>query len=65
MYKYGVVRVDDLIQDILDWKTFYLSGRLQKPVGSIFLPLLHVLISSSTLGLFSKKCYKKSYAFVQ
>ncbi|XP_017240790.1 uncharacterized protein LOC108213493 isoform X3 [Daucus carota subsp. sativus] len=31
MYKYGVVRVDDLIQDILDWKTFYLSGRLQKP----------------------------------
>lgn len=32
MYKYGVVRVDDLIQDILEWKTFYLSGRLQKPV---------------------------------
>jgi translocator assembly and maintenance protein 41 len=22
----------DLVQDILDWKRFYLSGRLQKPV---------------------------------
>lgn len=32
MYKYGVVRMDDLIRDILEWKRFYLSGRLQKPV---------------------------------
>ncbi|XP_022146570.1 phosphatidate cytidylyltransferase, mitochondrial isoform X1 [Momordica charantia] len=31
--KYGVVRMHDLIQDILYWKTFYLSGRLQKPVN--------------------------------
>jgi translocator assembly and maintenance protein 41 len=30
--KYGVVRMHDLVQDILDWKRFYLSGRLQKPV---------------------------------
>ncbi|KAH9747122.1 CDP-diacylglycerol synthase [Citrus sinensis] len=30
--KYGVVRMDDLISDILNWKRFYLSGRLQKPV---------------------------------
>ncbi|KAJ6806546.1 phosphatidate cytidylyltransferase, mitochondrial isoform X1 [Iris pallida] len=30
--KYGVVGMQDLAQDILTWKIFYLSGRLQKPV---------------------------------
>ncbi|XP_076903963.1 uncharacterized protein LOC143559188 isoform X2 [Bidens hawaiensis] len=35
MYKYGVVRMDDLIEDMLSWKRFYLSGRLQKPVRVI------------------------------
>ncbi|KAE8647783.1 hypothetical protein Csa_002836 [Cucumis sativus] len=33
MLKYGVARMHDLIQDIQYWKTFYLSGRLQKPVN--------------------------------
>ncbi|XP_019265561.1 PREDICTED: phosphatidate cytidylyltransferase, mitochondrial isoform X2 [Nicotiana attenuata] len=33
MFKYGVVRMHDLIQDILGWERFYLSGRLQKPVN--------------------------------
>ncbi|XP_022847910.1 phosphatidate cytidylyltransferase, mitochondrial isoform X1 [Olea europaea var. sylvestris] len=32
-FKYGVVRVHDLIQDILGWERFYLGGRLQKPVN--------------------------------
>ncbi|ONH94657.1 hypothetical protein PRUPE_7G025500 [Prunus persica] len=32
MFKYGVVRMQDLVQDILNWERFYLSGRLQKPV---------------------------------
>ncbi|GMH01057.1 hypothetical protein Nepgr_002896 [Nepenthes gracilis] len=31
--KYGVVRMHDLIEDILHWDRFYLSGRLQKPVN--------------------------------
>ncbi|GFQ00843.1 phosphatidate cytidylyltransferase mitochondrial [Phtheirospermum japonicum] len=35
MFKYGVVRTHDLVQDILEWKRFYLSGRLQKPVNVI------------------------------
>ncbi|XP_057417737.1 uncharacterized protein LOC130711951 isoform X2 [Lotus japonicus] len=32
MFKYGVVRMDDLLQDVLYWEKFYLCGRLQKPV---------------------------------
>ncbi|KAL9453121.1 hypothetical protein AB3S75_008839 [Citrus x aurantiifolia] len=32
LLKYGVVRMDDLVSDVLNWKRFYLSGRLQKPV---------------------------------
>ncbi|KAJ7969405.1 phosphatidate cytidylyltransferase, mitochondrial [Quillaja saponaria] len=32
MLKYGVVRMHDLVQDMLNWDKFYLSGRLQKPV---------------------------------
>ncbi|KAK1260072.1 hypothetical protein QJS04_geneDACA020005 [Acorus gramineus] len=32
MIKYGVVRMHDLVQDLLYWERFYLSGRLQKPV---------------------------------
>ncbi|KAI3735057.1 hypothetical protein L6452_14544 [Arctium lappa] len=35
MYKYGVVHMDDLVQDMLSWERFYLSGRLQKPVRII------------------------------
>ncbi|KAK4360854.1 hypothetical protein RND71_019806 [Anisodus tanguticus] len=33
MVKYGVVRMHDLIQDILGWERLYLSGRLQKPMN--------------------------------
>ncbi|CAI0393699.1 unnamed protein product [Linum tenue] len=32
MLKYGVVRMHDLVEDILNWQRFYISGRLQKPV---------------------------------
>ncbi|XP_044495719.1 phosphatidate cytidylyltransferase, mitochondrial-like isoform X3 [Mangifera indica] len=32
MLKYGVVRMRDLVQDVLNWEKIYLSGRLQKPV---------------------------------
>ncbi|XP_038998374.1 phosphatidate cytidylyltransferase, mitochondrial-like isoform X2 [Hibiscus syriacus] len=35
MLKYGVVRMNDLIQDILNWESLYLSGRLQKPVNML------------------------------
>ncbi|KAL2935722.1 Phosphatidate cytidylyltransferase mitochondrial [Bienertia sinuspersici] len=32
-FKYGVVRMHDLLEDIQHWERFYLSGRLQKPVN--------------------------------
>uniref|UniRef100_A0A7C8YLE6 Phosphatidate cytidylyltransferase, mitochondrial n=1 Tax=Opuntia streptacantha TaxID=393608 RepID=A0A7C8YLE6_OPUST len=37
-FKYGVVRMHDLVEDVLNWERFYLSGRLQKPV--------HVLVDT-------------------
>lgn len=42
MFKYGVVRMHDLVQDVLNWETFYLSGRLQKPV--------HMLVDNLDIG---------------
>ncbi|EPS68054.1 hypothetical protein M569_06720, partial [Genlisea aurea] len=35
VFKFGVVGMHDLIQDMLGWESFYLSGRLQKPVKVI------------------------------
>ncbi|KAF7725018.1 Mitochondrial translocator assembly and maintenance protein 41 [Apophysomyces ossiformis] len=32
MIKYGVVSVDMLCKDLLDWDTLYLSGRMHKPI---------------------------------
>ncbi|KAI9497008.1 mitochondrial matrix Mmp37 [Zychaea mexicana] len=32
MIKYGVVSIDKLCKDLIDWKTLYLAGRMHKPV---------------------------------
>lgn len=42
MLKYGVVRMHDLVQDVLHWERFYLCGRLQKPV--------HILVDNLDIG---------------
>lgn len=39
--KYGVIRMHELIQDVLNWHRLYISGRLQKPV--------HILIDKLDL----------------
>ncbi len=35
LMKYGVVGADDLRDDLADWSSFYLSGRMQKPVAMV------------------------------
>lgn len=30
--KYGVIQQDKLCKDLTQWETFYVSGRMQKPV---------------------------------
>lgn len=32
MIKYGVVSIDKLCRDLIDWETLYLAGRMHKPV---------------------------------
>lgn len=33
--KYGVVTMDHLCKDLIEWQTLYLSGRMHKPVSSV------------------------------
>ncbi|PWN41247.1 Mmp37-domain-containing protein [Ceraceosorus guamensis] len=35
LIKYGVISVDDLCNDLLDWDTLYVSGRMHKPVAML------------------------------
>ncbi|SPO31354.1 related to proline transport helper PTH1 [Ustilago trichophora] len=35
LVKYGIMSVDDLCTDLLDWETLYVSGRMHKPVALI------------------------------
>ena len=34
-YKYGIIHEEDFIRDLLEWRDFFVSARLQKPVLEI------------------------------
>jgi len=38
--KYGVVSIDKLCKDLIDWETLYLAGRMHKPVKILRVALL-------------------------
>jgi translocator assembly and maintenance protein 41 len=55
--KYGVICIEDLLDDLLKWKWLYISGRLQKPV--VFLTDVHAepdLNEAVTYNLSSAAC---------
>lgn len=49
--KYGVISTDNLILDLLDWDSLYVSGRLHKPVKLICLPTSTELCSAMQINL--------------
>lgn len=49
--KYGVIRTQHLINDLLDWETLYISGRLHKPVEVLKSPDSDVLNKALSINL--------------
>ena len=53
LMKYGVINKSDFINDLLNWETLYLSGRLQKPVAFLKKPEVtdsSTIMSSSNIN---------------
>lgn len=42
--KYGVVTIDPFLKDLTEWNTFYMAGRMQKPVSLSMDNLTQVLV---------------------
>lgn len=49
--KYGVIRTDRLITDLLDWDTLYISGRLHKPIKLLIHPTNTDLVQAMQVNL--------------
>ncbi|CAG0898168.1 unnamed protein product [Darwinula stevensoni] len=50
-FKYGVVTHEDLLMDLFDWDTLYLSGRLHKPVHFLYPVMDRTLTQALRLNL--------------
>ncbi|THG04189.1 hypothetical protein TEA_018829 [Camellia sinensis var. sinensis] len=66
MFKYGVVRMDDLVRDVLNWERFYLSGRLQKPcpVSTNVVAVSFIAFMSSSINI-SNLLFSFSFPFLE
>jgi len=51
LIKYGVVSTEQLITDLLDWNSLYISGRLHKPVRLLVLPSNPDIIQAMQVNL--------------
>ena len=51
LIKYGVIRTQDLVNDLLDWESLYLAGRLHKPVDVLSHPDSGPLASALEMNL--------------
>lgn len=49
--KYGVISTKQLITDLLDWNTLYLSGRMHKPIRILIEPTKMELCSAMQINL--------------
>lgn len=49
--KYGVISTKQLITDLLDWNTLYLSGRMHKPIRILIEPTKTELCSAMQINL--------------
>ncbi|GFR80388.1 phosphatidate cytidylyltransferase, mitochondrial [Elysia marginata] len=51
LIKYGVISTAQLITDLLDWETLYISGRLHKPVSLVIIPSNEHLLTAMKVNL--------------
>lgn len=51
LIKYGVISTAQLITDLLDWETLYISGRMHKPVSLVIIPRNEDLLTAMKVNL--------------
>lgn len=56
-YKIGTIEKDDFLRDLKSWETFYMAGRMQKPILIVKAPndIVNAIEYNRKAGLFSTK----------